>query len=85
VGIALLTPPYQALGSLRYIRKKRPDLLKPFLSNLPAILMLGYASNFGQIAGLLFGKGRSIENFSESERGLYRPLTIDLPAEIMQR
>jgi hypothetical protein len=85
VGIALLTPPYQALKNVQYIRKKRPDLLQPFLTNLPMILFLGYASNIGQIAGLLLGKGRSIENFSDAERKLPRPLAIELAAQFTQQ
>jgi hypothetical protein len=83
--IALLTPPYQSLGNLRYIRRKRPDLLRPFLLNLPLILLLGYCSNFGQMVGLLFGEGDSVEKFSKIERGQSRRLTIELPPQIAQR
>ena len=82
VGVALFTPPYQALRTLRYIRKKRPDLLQSFLTNLPIILLLGYAGSFGQIVGLLFGKGNSMENFSIAERGIHRPLTVELPTAL---
>jgi hypothetical protein len=81
----LLTPPYQSMRTLQYIRKKRPDLLRAFWVNLPVILLLGYASNCGQAVGLLFGKGSSIENFSNAERGIHRPLTIALPAEITRQ
>jgi hypothetical protein len=80
--VALLTPPYQSLKSLQYIRKKRPELLYSFLTNLPMILLLGYASNIGQLVGLLFGKGRSVENFSECD--VYRPLTVDLPSDLVR-
>lgn len=84
VGVALLTPPYQCLRTLQYIREKRPDQLRTFWRNLPVVLLLGYSCTTGQIAGLLFGKGRSMENFSRAELGFYRPLTIDLSQVVQQ-
>jgi hypothetical protein len=65
---APVLPIIRLVRLLRFAAMKRPSALAAVLWSLPALLLVQYASALGQSIGLLFGEGRSPQEF----------LTLDL-------
>lgn len=60
---APVLPIIRLVRLLRFAAMKRPSTLASILWSLPALLLAQYASALGQSLGLLFGEGRSPQEF----------------------
>ncbi len=76
VAAAPLLPLLRVARLLRFVRAKRPQDLPLVVRGMPYIISAQYASVIGQSIGLVFGEGRSREQFLFYEMNMVRDEVI---------